>query len=106
MAWGQVIKEATFQTKVLDLCRFYRLKTYHTYDSRRSTPGFPDLVIVGPRGIVYAELKGTTGKATLAQLDWIEALNNAGGKAYLWYPGDWPEIQDVLKSLTNAGART
>ena len=35
---------------------------YHTRDSRRSPSGFPDLVCVGPAGILWRELKTAKGK--------------------------------------------
>lgn len=91
--------EIAWQNKILSLCRWYRLRTYHTYDSRRSDPGFPDLVIVGKRGVVFAELKSSKGKVSLNQQAWWEDLNKAGAEAYIWRPEDWPQVQDVLKRL-------
>jgi hypothetical protein len=95
----QVTPEEAFQNKILALCRWYRLRTYHTYDSRRSPSGFPDLVIVGKGGVVFAELKSATGKVSLAQQEWWEDLKRAGAEAYIWYPADWEKIQTVLKRL-------
>lgn len=49
---------------------------YHTHDSRRSEPGFPDLVLVHPRAgrLIFAELKTEAGKVSGAQEDWLTAL--------------------------------
>ena len=60
---------------------------YHTYDSRRSTPGFPDLVLVHPtrRLIVFAEVK-SKAKLTKQQQEWLMALRMAGGWACVWRP--------------------
>lgn len=93
------LSEAAFQNKVLALCRWLKLRTYHTYDSRRSAPGFPDLVIVGKAGIIFAELKTTRGKVTIYQQAWWDDLTKAGAEAYIWRPEDWPQIQDVLKRI-------
>ena len=94
------MNENQFQQKVLDLCKWLGLKAYHTFDSRRSEPGFPDLVIVGKRGIIFAELKSTTGKVSLAQTEWLESIALAGGTAAIWRPEDWSMIQARLQELS------
>jgi len=78
---------------------------YHTHDSRRSTAGFPDLVMVGPHRLIFAELKKEKGVATAAQLDWLNRLDVIERKseglvvARLWRPSDWlsNEIEEVLR---------
>ena len=47
-----LISEKDFQQQVKDLARMLGWKTYHTYDSRRSDPDFPDLVMARRRPIV------------------------------------------------------
>ena len=91
------LTEAAFQRQVLDLAKLCGWRTYHTHDSRRSNPGFPDIVMVHPkRGlVVFAELKREGGRTTQAQRDWLADLRQAG-VAYEWRPSDWPEIVAVL----------
>ena len=93
------MREDQFQEKILELCKWLRLRTYHTYDSRRSNAGFPDLVIVGKHGAVFAELKSTSGKVSLAQQEWYDELIMAGQQAYIWRPEDWPQVEKVLKQI-------
>lgn len=93
------MSETAFQNKILSLCRWLKLRTYHTHDSRRSTPGFPDLVIVGKAGVVFAELKTSRGKVSIYQQAWWEDLTKAGAEAYIWRPEDWDTIQTVLKRI-------
>jgi hypothetical protein len=47
--------EKQLQQLIIGACRWAGLLVYHTFDSRRSASGFPDLVIVGT-AILYREL--------------------------------------------------
>jgi hypothetical protein len=98
------VREDQFQTKILELCNWYRLLVYHTYDSRRSNPGFPDLVIVGKTRVIFAELKSTTGKVSMVQQEWHDKLNAAGAEAYIWRPEDWPQVEQVISELAGKGS--
>lgn len=69
---------------------------YHTQRSIGSESGFPDWVLVRER-IVYVELKGDGGRARPAQQAWHNGLRAAGGEAYIWWPGDWPDVERILR---------
>lgn len=84
------MSEATFQSQILALCKHLGLLTYHTYDSRRSQPGFPDLVIVGSRKMLFRELKTDLGRVSPEQAQWLDALRQLGVDADVWRPSDWP----------------
>lgn len=47
---------------------------YHTHDSRRSEPGFPDLVLVRDARVIFAELKTQRGRVSPAQDVWLKRL--------------------------------
>ena len=79
--------EDQLQAAVLDLCKLRGLLAYHTHDSRRSQPGFPDLVIAGSRGHLFRELKGSRGRTSTAQANWLYRLG-ASGDAAIWTPAD------------------
>lgn len=92
--------EAQFQSQVLALARAMGLVVYHTHDSRRSQPGFPDLVIVGSGGVLYRELKTDKGRVSPDQTYWMQALLAAGQDARVWRPSQWPvEIRNELSAL-------
>lgn len=62
---------------------------HHETDSRKSYPGFPDLVCVHPRyGIVYIELKAERGYLDQDQYDWRDYLVSAGANYYVFRPRD------------------
>ncbi len=54
-----------------------------------SRRGFPDLVIWGPGGVIFRELKGTEGELTVVQLEIILSLRAAGQDAAVWWPEDY-----------------
>jgi hypothetical protein len=73
---------------------------YHTFDSRRSTPGFPDLVLVRAPRVIFAELKTDAAPQTLPpdQQVWMyELLRCPGVEYFVWRPRHWQEIQQILR---------
>jgi len=90
-----VVSERDWQQTVVDYATAKKWTCYHTHDSRRSDPGFPDLVMVRER-IVFAELKRERGKVSPEQRDWQIAIMFAKGEYYLWRPSDWDEVVKVL----------
>lgn len=60
---------------------------YHTFSSRRSISGFPDVTLCHPnRETLFAELKSDGGKPTDAQREWLLSLAASGQIACLWRP--------------------
>lgn len=99
MATTVAMSEAEFQKRITDYCDWLDLKWYHNPDSRRSNKGWPDLVIAGPRKVIFVELKTEVGRITREQAEWHVSLRNAGCALFVWRPGDWPEVQRVLARL-------
>ena len=92
------ITEKAFQAAVVELARLCRWRCYHTYDSRRSTPGFPDLVLLRGNRLIFAELKRQRGTVTVDQRGWLAALAATGAvDVRLWRPSDWPDIEATLR---------
>lgn len=71
------LSEREFQGQVLELARLYGWMAYHTYDSRKSAPGFPDLILAKDGNVLALELKSATGRLTEAQQEWLDALTDA-----------------------------
>ena len=84
-------RERDFQAAVCELAKTLGCLVYHTHDSRRSEPGFPDLVIVGKRRVMFRELKTQSGRLSPAQEAWLYRLQTAGADADVWRPDDWPQ---------------
>ena len=79
--------EAQLQAAVIDLCKLRGLWWFHPYESRRSSSGWPDLVILG-RQALFAELKSEDGRRSMAQLRCAGRLTAAGLAYRLWRPED------------------
>ncbi len=95
--------EAGFTKAVLGLAKLYGWRACHFRPgmNRRgqwSTAvqgdgvGFPDLVLVRGKRVIWAELKSVTGKLSSYQEKWLLALKEAGQEVYVWRPEMWNEI--------------
>jgi len=65
------LSEKQWQAQIVELARRLNWAVYRTFDSRRSQPGFPDLVLVRDR-VVFVELKTERGKVSEEQGGWID----------------------------------
>lgn len=68
----------------------------HDHDSRRSEPGWPDLVFIRPPRIIFAELKAEDGKLRREQPHVMGLLRACELPVFLWRPSCWPEVQREL----------
>ncbi len=90
--------EAQFQAAIVQLAKVLGWGLiYHTYDSRRSAAGFPDLILCRPPRVVALECKRTGGKITTAQEEWIRALSASNVEAYIVWPESMPFIASLLQ---------
>jgi VRR-NUC domain len=92
------VTEKQWQRIVIEAATALGWKVYHTYDSRRSQPGFPDLVMTRRRRTVYVELKTDKGRLTHDQREWIAALQrNPANEVFILRPKHWPQAMIILK---------
>lgn len=82
--------ERDLQQQVLDLAsELGWARRYHTWNSRHSESGFPDLVLLRRERQIVAELKGEGRNPTVAQLGWLAAFSEIPGcEAFVWRPSD------------------
>ena len=106
-----LITEKDFQATVIDLARTYGWIVGFTHDARKSEPGEPDLRMVRPPRVIFAELKTVKGKLTNGRFNksgnrwlpgqdqWQDALISCPGvEYYLWRPdGLDGEIEQILR---------
>ncbi|WP_425245426.1 VRR-NUC domain-containing protein [Streptomyces sp. NEAU-NA10] len=91
--------EEQWRHQVRDIATRYgwRLQ-YHTADSRRSDPGWPDEVFghLGQRRTLFVEFKTDTGRIRPAQREWLAHLADSGFEVAVWRPRDLPTVLRVL----------
>jgi hypothetical protein len=119
------MREADFQAWVVDVAKRFGWKVWHvpapmratkagTWVGAREAAGLPDLIMLhdDPPRLIFAEVKGTGGKLSDEQREFLQAAGavaewsrdhteydpprNMG--AYLWQPGMEQQIEDLLRS--------
>lgn len=97
---AEPMREKALFEHVRSAARIGGWRLYHTFDSRRSGAGFPDLVLVHPRRklLLFVELKRDGGKLSLDQADWFDALHVVGADVRVWRPSDLDEVIRYLVS--------
>jgi hypothetical protein len=92
--------ERELLANVLQIAKLGRWRVYHTFDSRRSVAGFPDLVLCRPPRVLFVELKREGGRLTAEQDAWLRALAACPGvEVALWTPAMLEEIGATLLRL-------
>jgi hypothetical protein len=96
------VSERQLQDAILELAHLLGWRSYHTFDSRHSAAGFPDLVLVRGGRLIFAELKKGNEQLSREQAEWKRALERAGEVVYVWRPEDWRlgAVDAVLRAST------
>ena len=92
------ITEKDFQRQVTDLAAMLGWTWYHPALSKWSERGWPDLALVRPPRLLFAELKRETGKTTPHQDRWLALLGACPGvEVHTWRPSQLQQIAEVLR---------
>ena len=89
--------ESGFQQTLKEYAKLRGWLYYHTYNSQRSDPGFPDTVLVRGDRLIFIELKTLKGRVSSAQQIWIDRLSKTYAEVWVFRPSDWKLIEEVLK---------
>lgn len=96
-------EETEVQNQIIQVAKTLGYLTYHTYDSRRCEPGFPDLWILGFGKLIVLELKVGKNIPTSEQAKWLEELQAAGVDARLYHVDTWKRgNRSIVTELTTA----
>ena len=91
------LSEREFQAAVMTIAHQLKWLFYHTHDSIGSQAGFPDLVMVRGKRLIFAELKTEKGKLSMQQLEWTTGLTETAAEVYVWRPSMMDKIIETLK---------
>lgn len=92
-----LVTERHLQDTIVEVARYTGWYVHHHYDSRRSEPGWPDLVLLKPPRALFVELKTETGKLRADQARVLELLQGCGLDVRIWRPHD---LDDAIAELT------
>ena len=84
---------------------------HHEPDSRAlmagCARGWPDLVLAGPNGVLFREVKGSNDRLSPAQMEWGAVLLGAGLDWGRWRPDDWDQrIPAEIRAIGGPGQPT
>jgi hypothetical protein len=97
------MSEAELEEQIRDACKKLGIIRFHVRVSIGTTPGLPDDILIGSRGILWRECKTQKGKPTPAQVKTGEALRAAGQDWDIWRPADWYSGRIRLELMAIAG---
>ena len=102
-------RERDLQDAVVELAKLLGWRVMHQRPARtlngyrtaiQGHTGFPDLVLLRPPRLVFAELKGPRGRVGHDQELWLNGLRVVPNvEQYLWRPMDWErgDVEQVLR---------
>ena len=110
MSVAATVSEAELQEAVIGMAKYLGWHIAHQRPARRKDgswrtaieghKGFPDLVLLRPPRLIFAELKSKRGDLSLDQSVWLNGLKEvAGVQTFVWKPIDWETgtIEAVLR---------
>jgi len=96
-------EEERLYENIRTVATLYHWTLYHTRDSRRAAPGWPDLVLCRPPRLLIRELKANGAYPDRAQRAWLAALAACGLDVGVWRPRDWAAIVATLAGDSEQG---
>lgn len=92
----ELMSERAWQDVVVDLARVCGWLPFHVLRPKGMEPGWPDLVLLRPPEIIFAELKRERGKVTAAQARVLGMLEACGLEVCVWRPSNFDQIHARL----------
>lgn len=92
----RAMSEKVWQRRIEQIAKGNGWTSYHTYDSRKSNPGYPDLHLVRGGEELYIECKTETGELSAKQIEWRDLLVGAGAEWYCFRPSSIEYVEERL----------
>ena len=93
------LSEKQYQQQIIDFARLNSWLVYHTFDSRHSEGGFPDIIAIRGATLLALEIKGAKAKEPPPdQVAWIGAFQQVRFvHADFVYPRHWEQVAETLQ---------
>lgn len=98
------VTEEMVMSTVIAIAKALKYRVYHTFDSRRSTAGYPDLTLLrtgpntGDTRLIVVECKSSRGRVSPEQREWLADFSKVPGvEVYLWGPEALSDVEDILR---------
>lgn len=85
------MNHAELQSRILTLASQLQMHVHHCDMRLATSPGWPDLVLVGSHGVIWRELKVPPDRCTSDQRELGYLLQSSHQDWAVWTPEDWPE---------------
>jgi len=90
------ITEKAFEYQIKDLAKLFGWQYYHPFLSKWSERGFPDVTLLRPPRLIFAELKSDKGRLSPAQAHWLWELRKVPcAEVYIWRPRHIERIAEI-----------
>jgi len=91
--------ESHFMNRIRRRAKLLGWEDFHQQDSMGTRAGLPDLILVRPPRVIFAELKSEHGRLTPAQRHTLAKLMGCPGvETYIWRPQDMQDIWTILST--------
>jgi hypothetical protein len=92
----QYASESEWQRMVTEIAHTCGWSVFHWQDSRRTTPGWPDLALIQAPQFMLVELKTDEGRLSRHQKNVLSALHECGLEVHVWRPSDERDVRARL----------
>lgn len=89
--------ERAFMAQIVRYATLMGWRCHHTFDSRRSSAGVPDILAVRRPRVVWLETKSERGRLTAEQRAWLDDLRACGQEAHCVRPSQWKFVEALLR---------
>jgi hypothetical protein len=100
---AEVIEEEQLVNDIIEFADDIGLRWHRCPDSRRCRGhrGFPDLMLLGCHGVIFAEIKSRVGVLSPDQQTFKWMLLASGQRWFLWRRADWDsgQVQAELRAI-------
>jgi len=99
---ARYITEKELLQTIIEMAEALGYMVYHVLEqkhyARRTSKGFPDLLLLRRNRVIVVECKSERGRVTSQQQEWLDEFRTIPGlEVYVWRPSDLDQIEEILR---------